>query len=117
MSENKRKAEKKRKEGIFSFLLGGRLFTSNILTKNAMLLGLIVVYCFFYVSNRYQHEKELVRIDKLTKRRNEIRNNLLVVKSEFARERRNSAIEDKLKENNIEVLPLSTPYIIYKDKQ
>jgi hypothetical protein len=61
MSKKNKKSEKKRKEGLFFYLLGGKLFTSNIFTKNALLLGLIAVYSFFYVSNRYQYEKELVR--------------------------------------------------------
>ncbi|MBQ5896176.1 MAG: hypothetical protein IIW75_06385 [Bacteroidaceae bacterium] len=108
MSEENKK-EKKRKGGMFTYLLGGGFLTSSFLTKNAMLLGLIVVYCFFYVSNRYQHERELVKIDKLKKRRNEIRNNLLVVESEFAYQCRIAAIEEKLGKGES---GFSIPYII-----
>ena len=78
------KKKKKRKEGLFNYIMGGRIFTSDIFTKNAMLMGLIVLYSFLYVSNRYQHEQEIMKIYKLNKRKNEIRNNLLTIKSEFA---------------------------------
>ncbi len=120
MSKKKKKEEKKRKEGLFFYLLGGKLFTSEIFTKNVLLLGMIAVYCFFYVSNRYQYEKELVRIDKLTKRRNEIRNNLLVIKSEFARRSRDTELMKELKKKNSDFYkednsPIRT-YVIDKTK-
>ena len=108
--------KKKRKEGIFNYLMGGRIFTSDIFTKNAMLVGLIVLYSFLYVSNRYQHEQEIMKIYKLTKRKNEIRNNLLIVKSEFAYRCRLSEIERHLTEKGSDFQKLSTPpYIINKN--
>ena len=121
MSKKNKKSEKKRKEGLFFYLLGGKLFTSNIFTKNALLLGLIAVYSFFYVSNRYQYEKELVRIDRLTKRRNEIRNNLLVTKSEFAHRSRDTELMKELKKQKSdfsidEENPIKTYIILDKSK-
>lgn len=90
------KNNKKRKQGFFDTLMGGRIFT--IFTKNAMLMGLIVVYCFLYVSNRYQSEQEVLKIHKLNKRKNEIRNNLLTIQSEFAYQCRMTEIEKLLAE-------------------
>ena len=86
--------QKTRKRGIFERIMGGRIF--EVFTKNALLMGLIVVYCFIYVGNRYQYEQEIVKIDKLRKRRNEIRNNLLIVRSEYAENCRLSKIEKAL---------------------
>jgi hypothetical protein len=109
--------KKKRKEGIFNYLMGGRIFTSDIFTKNAMLMGLIVLYSFLYVSNRYQHEQEIMKIYKLTKRKNEIRNNLLIIKSEFAYRCRLSEIEKLLAEKGSDFQKLTTPpYIIDKNE-
>jgi hypothetical protein len=108
--------KKKRREGIFNYLMGGRIFTSDIFTKNAMLMGLIVVYSFLYVSNRYQHEQEIVKIYKLTKRKNEISNNLVIIKSEFAYRCRLSEIEKLLTEKGSDFQTLSVPpYIIDKN--
>ena len=110
------KKKKKRKSGIFNYLMGGRLFTSDIFTKNAMLMGLIVLYSFLYVSNRYQHEQEILKIYKLTKRKNEISNNLLIIKSEFAYRCRLSEIEKLLSENGSDFQTLTIPpYIIDKN--
>ena len=104
------KEKKEKKGGFFHYLMGGDFFTSNIFTKNALLMGMIVLYSFFYVSNRYQYEKELVRIDKLTKRRNEIRNNLLTKKNEF---------QDVYKNLDKQLTDFKkpTPYTIDKSKQ
>lgn len=104
--------KKKKKRGIFNYIIGGRFLTSDIFTKNAMLLGLIVIYSFIYVSNRYEHEQEIVKINKLTKRRDEIRNNLLILKSEFAYRSRLSEIE-KLLGNKFQTTS-TPPYIINK---
>ena len=65
-------------------------------------------------------KKELVRIDRLTKRRNEIRNNLLVLKSEFAQKSSNPELMKELKKRNSDFYkednaPVST-YIIDKTK-
>ncbi len=103
------KKKKKRKEGLFNYIMGGRIFTSDIFTKNAMLMGLIVLYSFLYVSNRYQHEQEIMKIYKLNKRKNEIRNNLLTIKSEFAYQCRLSEIEKLLDEKGSDFQTLSKP--------
>lgn len=103
------KKKKKRKEVLFNYIMGGRIFTSDIFTKNAMLMGLIVLYSFLYVSNRYQHEQEIMKIYKLNKRKNEIRNNLLTIKSEFAYQCRLSEIEKLLNEKGSDFQTLSKP--------
>ena len=103
------KTKKKRKEGFFNYIMGGRIFTSEIFTKNAMLMGLIVLYSFLYVSNRYQHEQEIMKIYKLNKRKNEIRNNLLTIKSEFAYQCSLSEIEKLLSEKGSDFRTLSKP--------
>jgi hypothetical protein len=109
------KKKKKRKEGIFNTIMGGRIF--SVFTNNALLMGLIVLYSFLYVGNRYQHEQEIVRIYRLNKRKNEIRNNLLTIKSEFAYQCRLSEIEKLLTEKGSEFRALpDPPYIINKSK-
>ena len=99
--------KKKRKQGFFNYIMGGSIFT--LFTKNALLMGLIVLYCFLYVSNRYQHEMEIMKIYRLTKRKNEIRNNLLTIKSEFAYQCRISEIEKLLAEKGSDFQTLSKP--------
>lgn len=111
MSENKNR-EKKKKGGILNRIMGGEIFTSKIITDNAWLLALIVLYSFIYVSNRYEYEQELLRIDRLTKKRDKLKNNLLTLKSEFSYKSRQTEIEKFLQETNSDLKVATKP--IYK---
>ena len=96
MSKEKDGKKKKKKTGIFGYIFGGRIFVSDFITKNSLLLGLIILYSFIYVSNRYEYEQELVKIDRLTKEKNELRNTLLTLECELASKSRQTNIEDFL---------------------
>ena len=115
MNEEIKKQKSKRKGGIINFLMGGRLFTSKLITDNAWLLALIVLYAFIYVSNRYEYEQELLKIDRLTKERNRMKNNLLTMKSEFSYKSRQTEVEKMLKENKSDLkTSTSSVYTIKK---
>ena len=108
-------SKKKKKTGIFGYMFGGRIFVSDFITKNSLLLGLIILYSFIYVSNRYEYEQELLKIDRLTKERNRMKNNLLTMKSEFSYKSRQTEVEKLLKENNSELkTPTNPVYTIKK---
>lgn len=116
MNENKNR-EKKKKGGIMNRIIGGDFFTSKIITDNIWLIALIVLYSFFYVSNRYEYEQELLKIDRLTKRRDKLKNNLLTLKSEFSYKSRQTEIEKFLKEKNSDIKVATKPlYKVKKDK-
>ena len=109
MSENK---NRKKKGGILNRIMGGEIFTSKIITDNVWLIALIVLYSFIYVSNRYEYEQELLRIDRLTKKRDKLKNNLLTLKSEFSYKSRQTEIEKFLQETNSDLKVATKP--IYK---
>ena len=119
MKENNNTTEgkKKKKVGIVSYIMGGRLFVSNIITKNALLLALIAFYAFIYVSNRYEYEQELLRIDRLTKQRDKLKNNLLTLKSEFSYKSRQTEIEKFLQNRNSDLKTPSKPTYSIKIKE
>ena len=108
MSEEK-EPKKRKKVGIISYIMGGRFLVSNIKTKNALLLALIAVYSFIYVSNRYEYEQDLLKIDRLTKKRDKLKNNLLTLKSEFSYKSRQTEIEKFLQERNSQLKTSSKP--------
>lgn len=113
MNENR---TKKKKSGILNRIMGGEVFTSRIFTDNVWLLALIVLYSFIYVSNRYEFEQELLRIDRLTKKRDRLKNNLLTLKSEFSYQSRQTEIEKFLQEANSDLKVATKPiYKIVKD--
>ena len=115
MSDEIKKKKKKKKGSIINYIMGGRIFISDIITSNAMLLALIVVYAFIYVSNHYEYEQEVLRIDRLIKKRDEMRNNLLTMRSEFSYKSRQTEIEKLLYEKESELEVSTKP--IYRIKR
>lgn len=102
--------KKKRKKGnIINTIIGGRLFANELFSRNAALFALIVFYAFIYVSNRYEYERELLKIEKLTKRRDNLKNNLLTLKSEFTSKSRQSELEKILHTRESELETMSKP--------
>ncbi len=101
--------KKKKKNRILNTIIGGRLFTNELFRRNAALLALIVFYAFIYVSNRYEYERELLKIEKLTKRRDNLKNNLLTLKSEFTSKSRQSELEKILHTKESELGTMSKP--------
>ena len=110
-------SKKKKKTGIFGYMFGGRIFVSDFITKNSLLLGLIILYSFIYVSNRYEYEQELLRIDRLTKQRDKLKNNLLTLKSEFSYKSRQTEIEKFLQNRNSDLKTPSKPTYSIKIKE
>lgn len=114
MNEYTKKQKSKKRGGIINYLMGGRLFTSKLITDNSWLLALIVLYAFIYVSNRYEYEQELLKIDRLATERNRMKNNLLTMKSEFSYKSRQTEVEKLLKENNSNLKTSTNPVYIIK---
>lgn len=73
MNETSNKKKKKKKGGFMGYIFGGRFFGSEIFLNNALLLGMIVLYAFIYVSNRYAFQQELREIEHLKKVRLDLR--------------------------------------------
>lgn len=110
------KKKKKKKRGILTHIMGGHIFLSDWFTKNALLLVLIVVYSFVYVSNRYEYERELLKISRLTKTRDKLRNNLLTLQSEFSYKSRQTEVEKMLNEKESKLKSPTKPvYLIKKE--
>ena len=104
-----RKNRRKKRGRIINTIIGGRLFANEMLRGNAALFALIVFYSFIYVSNRYEYERELLKIEKLTKRRDKLKNNLLTLKSEFTSKSRQSELEKILNARDSELGTMSKP--------
>lgn len=96
-TKDKKKKKKKKRGGIINTIMGGKLFTNDLVRRNISLIVLIVFYSFIYVSNRYEYEREMKQIEYLTKKRDTLKNNLLTLKSEFASRSRQTELEKILK--------------------
>lgn len=106
---NDTKKKKKKKAGLMSFIFGGRFFSSELFLENAWLLGMIVMYAFIYVSNRYAYQQELREIEHLKKVRLDLRYDLLTIQSEFSDKSRQSHIEKFIQEYNSELKTATQP--------
>ncbi len=103
------KGKKKKRGRIINTIIGGRLFTSKWITRNVALFALIVFYSFLYVSNRYEYERELRKIEKLTKRRDNLKNNVLTLKSEYTSKSRQTELEKILRTRESELQTMTKP--------
>ena len=113
-AEKADKKKKKKKSGLVNTVIGGGWLANKALTRNAPLFALIVIYSFIYVSNRYEYERELMEIERLTKTRDHLKNNLTTLKSEFTSNTRPSQIEKRLEERGSDVRAINTPMITVK---
>lgn len=113
MNEAKKGKRKNKKGSFMSLLFGGRFLNSELFLNNALLLGMVVIYAFIYVSNRYAFQQEIREIDKLKKIRTDLRYDLLTMQSEFSEKSRQSHIEKYIQENNSELKTATQPpYLI-----
>ena len=103
------KTKEKKKRGFMSLIFGGRFLNSDLFLNNALLLGMVVIYAFIYVSNRYAFQQELREIEKLKKVRVDLRYDLLTMQSEFSEKSRQSHIEKYIQENNSELKTATQP--------
>ena len=95
-------------------VLGGDVFTSQILRRQIWLMLLIFVFMILYVSNRYSCQKSMLEIDNLRKELQDAKYKALSTSSSLTERSRQSKVLDMLKENNDSVLHIATqpPYII-----
>lgn len=105
----KKRKKRRRRGGIINTIMGGALFSNEFVRRNAILIALIVFYSFIYVSNRYEYERELMKIEKLTKKRDTLKNNLLTLKSEFTSKSRQTELEKILKSRDSELETTQRP--------
>ena len=101
--------KKKKKTGLMTYILGGKIFNSEIFLNNRWLIGLVVIYSFIYVSNRYAFQQEVREIKRLEKERTDLKYDLLNIQSLFSDKSRQSNIEKYIKNINSELKPASQP--------
>lgn len=99
----------KKKQGILSYIIGGKFLRSKAFTDNGWLFALIVIYTFIYVSNRYAFQHELTEIEKLKRTREDLRYDVLTLQSEFSEKSRQSRIEEYINNNKSDLKAATHP--------
>ena len=101
--------KKKKARGIFSYFLGGKFLSSDIFTENALLLVVIVLYAFIYISNRYALQQQESEIVKLNKTKQDLTYDVLTLQSEFSEKCRQSRIEEYINKHNSKLKSATHP--------
>ena len=101
----------------FGAVLGGEIFSTGWLRRQAVFFVLIIVMIFLYISNRYSAQKEMIRIDGLKTELNEVRNEATTRSSQLLQRSRESKVVEYLKNTADSTLgiPTQPPYIITDD--
>lgn len=113
-----RQATEEEKPSSFNFslakILGGDMWSAQIIRKQIWLIVLIVLFIFVYISNRYHVQKDLLEIDKLQKELQDAKFKELSSHSQITEKSRESKVLELLKNNKDSILHMATqpPYII-----
>ncbi len=95
-------------------ILGGDMWSAQIIRKQIWLIVLIVVFMFIYISNRYHVQKDLLEIDRLQKELQDAKFKQLSSHSQITEKSRESKVLEMLRSYNDSTLHMATqpPYII-----
>lgn len=100
-------------------ILGGDILAGAWFRKQFWYMVTIVALAVFYVSNRYQSQKELIEIDHLQKQLQDVRYNELARSSELLERTRRSRVEEYLRATNDSTLQTATTssYVLKIDEE
>ena len=95
-------------------ILGGDIFTAQIIRKQIWLFMLIVFFIIIYISNRYSIQKDLIELDQLQKELQDTKYRALSTSSQITEKSRESNVLNMLKHSKDSTLHIATqpPYII-----
>jgi preprotein translocase subunit SecG len=122
MKEQNTNKQKKQKENAspkhmsIRSILGGDILANDFLKRQTKLFILIMILTILYISNRYEHQQEMLRINNLKDTLIDVRYKALNRSSELMEKSRQSRIEEYIstKESHLETAT-NRPYLIKKD--
>ena len=103
----------KRKNITLREVLGGDLLTRDILLRQKWLILEIVMFCIIYITLRYSVQTDAVKINKLEKKYEIVKNKATTYSAEITEQSRQSRVESTLRENGDSTLSIAiTPPIV-----
>lgn len=112
VKSNNSAPEKVKKLSLKNIFLGDFLI-HDFLSRQALLLVLIIIYTVIYISNRYSYQQEMLEIDRLKTKLTDIKYDALTRSSELAERTRQSKIEEYVSEKHSNLqTSTSPPYVI-----
>lgn len=95
-------------------ILGGDIWSAQVVRKQIWLIVIIVVFTFIYITNRYHVQKSLIEIDRLKKELQDTKYKALSSSSKITEKSRESKVLEQLRTNKDSLLHMATqpPYIV-----
>ena len=114
--QKKQKVNASPKHMSIRSILGGDILANDFLKRQTKLFILIMILTILYISNRYEHQQEMLRINNLKDTLIDVRYKALNRSSELMEKSRQSRIEEYIstKESHLETAT-NRPYLIKKD--
>ncbi len=95
-------------------IIGGDFLATEFVRRQARLLVLIMVLVLFYISNRYECQQQMIRIEDLKKQLTDIKYNALTRNSELMERSRQSRIEEYISSRQSDLQTATTPPYLIK---
>lgn len=94
-------------------IIGGDFLATEFVRRQARLLVLIMVLVLFYISNRYECQQQMIRIEDLKEELTDIKYDALTRNSELMERSRQSRIEEYVATQQSDLQTATTPpYLI-----
>lgn len=95
-------------------IIGGEFLDSKYIRRQVWVIVIIIAYTIFYITNRYNVQKDLIELDKLQDELQDAKYKALSASSAVTEKSRESNVLNMLKDNKDSVLQIATqpPYII-----
>jgi hypothetical protein len=100
---------KKKKQISFMYILGGGILKEDFIVRHTKMIVLIVVLCFFYISNRYTCAIKIREIDRLQEQLKEVRVEAISISAQLTSETRPSQVEERVKRQGLNLEKAKTP--------
>ena len=115
MKTEESKQKRNTKHTSWRSIIGGDFLATEFVRRQARLLVLIMVLVLFYISNRYECQQQMIRIEDLKEKLTDIKYDALTRNSELMERSRQSRIEEYVVTQQSDLQTATTPpYLIRK---
>ena len=113
METEKKQYKRRASHTTWKSLIGGDILATEFFRRQAKLLVLLMVLVLFYISNRYECQQQMIRIEDLKEQLIDIKYDALTRNSELMERSRQSRIEEYVNSRESDLQTATTPpYLI-----
>ena len=107
--------EKKKKQISLMYILGGGILKEAFIVRHTKMIVLIVILCFFYISNRYTCAIKIREIDSLQEQLRDVRLEAISISAQLTSNTRPSQVEELVQRQGLDIeKPKTPPFKLHK---